>query len=230
MAIGLGRILGFHFLENFRYPYISRSLTEFWRRWHISLSTWFRDYVYIPLGGNRVPAARWAANILIVFAVSGLWHGANWTYLIWGMSHGGALILEVMAVWLWRRWFPVPRMPPVVARFLGWVWAFGGVTLGWIFFRSASLDQALEVVHRLTSIGGGVAMTLPPPFSRFELAVAALALVWMLIIEVPQQGQVDRTLRVRPRWLARLAVWGTLLLVLNFGIFSHPEQFVYFQF
>ena len=94
MAIGLGRVFGFHFLENFDYPYISGSVTEFWRRWHISLGTWFRDYVYIPLGGNRVPKWRWVLNILIVWALTGFWHGAEWNFIIWGLYYGIILLIE----------------------------------------------------------------------------------------------------------------------------------------
>ena len=94
MAIGLGRMFGFHFPENFNYPYISKSITEFWRRWHISLSTWFKDYVYIPLGGNRVSRYKQIRNILIVWLLTGIWHGANWTFLIWGLLFGIILIIE----------------------------------------------------------------------------------------------------------------------------------------
>ena len=94
MAIGLGRMLGFEFLENFNYPYISKSVTEFWRRWHISLSTWFRDYVYIPLGGNRKGLRRQLLNIVIVWALTGMWHGANWTFLVWGLYYALFLVLE----------------------------------------------------------------------------------------------------------------------------------------
>ena len=96
MAIGLGEIFGFHFNENFRYPYISASIQEFWRRWHISLSTWFRDYVYIPLGGNRKGKMRMYLNSLIVFALTGIWHGAEWQFLVWGMYHGLFLTIEKM--------------------------------------------------------------------------------------------------------------------------------------
>lgn len=98
MAIGLGRIFGFHFPENFNYPYISKSITEFWRRWHISLSTWFKDYVYIPLGGNRDGKYKQIRNILIVWLLTGIWHGANWTFLIWGLLFGVILIIEKL--WL----------------------------------------------------------------------------------------------------------------------------------
>ncbi len=97
MAIGLGEMFGFHFLENFNYPYIAKSVTEFWKRWHISLSTWFRDYVYIPLGGNRVKKSRWILNLFIVWLLTGIWHGANWTFVLWGLIYFVVLLLEKLA-------------------------------------------------------------------------------------------------------------------------------------
>ena len=98
MAIGLGHMFGFNFLENFNYPYISRSITEFWRRWHISLSTWFRDYVYIPLGGNRVSKSKFLRNIFVVWFLTGLWHGAAWNFILWGLYYGFILVLEKMFI------------------------------------------------------------------------------------------------------------------------------------
>ena len=94
MAIGLGRIFGFHFPENFNYPYLSKSVTEFWRRWHISLGSWFRDYVYIPLGGNRVSKAKWVRNIVLVWMLTGLWHGAAWNFVLWGLLFAALLLME----------------------------------------------------------------------------------------------------------------------------------------
>ncbi len=108
MAIGLGRIFGFHFMENFRYPYLSTSVTEFWRRWHISLGSWFRDYIYIPMGGNRVKKYRWVLNILVVWMLTGLWHGAAWTYVIWGLMFAALLLLE--------KWVPALQKLPKVLR------------------------------------------------------------------------------------------------------------------
>ena len=108
MAIGLGRIFGFHFLENFNYPYISRSITEFWRRWHMSLGTWFRDYVYIPLGGNRVSRLRWVFNLSVVWMLTGFWHGAGWTFILWGVWFGIWLILEKLLLGKWLAKIPAP--------------------------------------------------------------------------------------------------------------------------
>lgn len=139
MAIGLGLLLGFHFPLNFNYPYIATSMTEFWRRWHISLSTWFRDYLYIPLGGNRGGSAKTYRNLFIVFCATGIWHGANWTFLIWGLWHGLFLILER------RHGHALDRVP----RLLRHAYVLLAVVTGWIFFRCESLPQALAYLQVL---------------------------------------------------------------------------------
>ena len=132
MAIGLAKMFGFEFQENFQHPYIAQSLTEFWKRWHISLSSWFRDYVYIPLGGNRGSSVRTVFNLLVVFVLCGLWHGANWTYLAWGLLHGGVLILERFRLGriIEKTWLP-----------LRFVYTQMVLMLSWVFFRSESLSQ-----------------------------------------------------------------------------------------
>ncbi len=134
MAIGLGRMFGFQFLENFDFPYVARSVTEFWRRWHISLSTWMRDYLYIPLGGNRGSLLRVYANLWIVFAISGFWHGASWNFVAWGLFHGLLLSLERAVRWRFGRW-PVPAV-------IGVPWTYLLVLLGWVLFRAADLSDA----------------------------------------------------------------------------------------
>ncbi|GBF48793.1 hypothetical protein LPTSP4_02930 [Leptospira ryugenii] len=135
MAIGLGRMFGFHFQENFRYPYSALSMKEFWRRWHISLSTWFRDYLYIPLGGNRGNIVSTGFNLLLVFTLCGLWHGANWTFLIWGLWHGLFLVLE-------RSTFGelITRAPFFIQK----VYTMFVIVVGWIFFRAESLRLAMD--------------------------------------------------------------------------------------
>ncbi|MDH3688492.1 MAG: MBOAT family protein [Gammaproteobacteria bacterium] len=143
MAIGLGRMFGFRFPENFNHPYISTSVREFWRRWHITLSTWFRDYVYIPLGGNRAGGLRVYGNLLIVFLLVGLWHGASWSFVIWGLYHGSFLVLE-------RLGFGkiLERLPAVLCH----LYLLLVVTVGWVFFRSEDLGYALDYL----SIMGGI--------------------------------------------------------------------------
>ncbi|SHI78206.1 alginate O-acetyltransferase complex protein AlgI [Butyrivibrio fibrisolvens DSM 3071] len=139
MAIGLGRMFGFEFLENFNYPYISASIKEFWRRWHISLSSWFRDYLYIPLGGNRKGINRTYLNLIIVFAVTGLWHGASWTFVIWGLYHGFFLIIERMG------------FGKILdkSRIVGTIYSLFVVIIGWVFFRADDLHFALAFIKRM---------------------------------------------------------------------------------
>ena len=135
MAIGLARLMGFHFLENFNYPYISQSIKEFWRRWHISLSTWFRDYLYIPLGGSRGAPWRTYLNLWIIFLVCGLWHGANWTFLIWGAYHGGFLVIERLGL---------ESILARVPRFFRHTYAVVTIMCGWVFFRAETLQEAIQ--------------------------------------------------------------------------------------
>lgn len=132
MAIGLGRVFGFHFPENFNNPYVADSIADFWRRWHISLSSWFRDYVYIPLGGSRVSKRRTALNLLFVFFLTGIWHGANWTFLTWGVWYG---ILLVVEKFLFR-----DRLPKWLMR----IWTLSAIINGWVLFRSDSLSSAMD--------------------------------------------------------------------------------------
>ena len=145
MAIGLGRMLGFRFLENFNYPYISKSIREFWRRWHISLSTWFRDYLYIPLGGSRKGTLRTYINLLIVFCLCGLWHGASWTFLVWGIFHGSFLALERS---------PAGRLLDRLPAVLGHVYTLFVVMAGWVFFRTESMAEALSYFQALAGQSG----------------------------------------------------------------------------
>jgi alginate O-acetyltransferase complex protein AlgI len=146
MAIGLGKMFGFDFLENFRYPYISQSITEFWRRWHISLSSWFRDYLYIPLGGSRVAAWKTYRNLLVVFLLCGLWHGPSWAFIFWGGFHGVFLILERLGLGEW-----ITRLPRVARHF----YVIFIVMIGWVFFRCSELDQAIKYLAQLFSFSDG---------------------------------------------------------------------------
>jgi alginate O-acetyltransferase complex protein AlgI len=146
MAIGLGRMLGFRFLENFNYPYISQSIKEFWRRWHISLSSWFRDYLYIPLGGNRNGTLHTFFNLLLVFSLCGLWHGASWTFLAWGLFHGSFLVIERSFLG------KILAGMPVVARH---VYTLLVVMAGWVFFRTESLSGALSFFKVLGGFSHG---------------------------------------------------------------------------
>lgn len=143
MAIGLGRIFGFHFIENFNYPYLSGSVTEFWRRWHMSLGSWFRDYIYIPMGGNRVSRGRWVFNILTVWMLTGLWHGAAWNFVLWGLLFGVLLMVE--------KWVPAIRKLPAVLRH-GYVLLI--VCLSFVLFNADSLSQALSDMGGMFGFAG----------------------------------------------------------------------------
>ena len=143
MAIGLGRIFGFHIIENFNYPYLSKSVTEFWRRWHMSLGSWFRDYVYIPMGGNRVSKARWVFNIFTVWMLTGLWHGASWNFVLWGLMFAALLLLEKLI-------FPVGKLPVIAQR----IYVLFVVMVSFVLFNAASLSQAAGDLGGLFGAGG----------------------------------------------------------------------------
>ena len=143
MAIGLGRVFGFRFIENFNYPYMSKSIAEFWRRWHMSLGSWFRDYVYIPLGGNRVGKGRWVFNILVVWMLTGLWHGAAWNFVLWGLLYAVFLLLE--------KWVPaLQKMPDILRR----IYVLLVVVIGFVLFNARDLSQALSDIGGMFGFGG----------------------------------------------------------------------------
>ena len=134
MAIGLGRIFGFHFPENFNYPYISKSITEFWRRWHMTLGSWFRDYVYIPLGGNRVSKLKWIRNIFVVWFLTGFWHGAGWNFIVWGLMFGILLLIEKLFLSK-----VLDKIPKIFSR----IYVIFFILLSWVIFDATSLTEAL---------------------------------------------------------------------------------------
>ncbi len=140
MAIGLGKMFGFHFLENFNYPYIAKSITDFWRRWHISLSSWFRDYIYIPLGGNRVSKLKWIRNICVVWLLTGLWHGASWNFVLWGAYF--AIILLIEKIFLLKF---IEKSPKIIQ----WLYAIFLIMLGWVIFRCESMELMKNVLSKM---------------------------------------------------------------------------------
>lgn len=223
MAIGLGWIFGFHFEENFRYPYAADSVQAFWRRWHISLSTWFRDYLYIPLGGNRKGKLRTYLNKLIVFFCTGLWHGASWTYVVWGLWHGAFLVAE-------DRLRPAGRHSRP-ARWLGHLYTMLVVVTGFVFFRAATLGQAADI---LRSMFTGFAVTAE---SSAALASAASPLcLWVLAAGcagcLPWLDRVKQWAAKHPvleaaSYPAALALFGLDLIHLSAASFV---PFIYFQF
>lgn len=217
MAVGLGLFFGFTFPTNFRDPYVSKSIGEFWRRWHMSLSSWFRDYVYIPLGGNRGGTARTVANLLVVFFATGIWHGAAWNFVIWGLWHGAFLTLE--------RFFGRPRHA-VLAR----AYTLLVVLIGWVFFRSETLGGSLDYVgHMFGSAGDGLTSLQFYSYIQNEvILIFGLGLFFSL---------TPRSLRYRiwGRWnrIGRLStLWFTMMLVvcLIYVANSTYSPFLYFRF
>ncbi len=162
MAIGLGKIFGFNFLENFNYPYMSTSVRDFWRRWHISLSSWFKEYVYIPLGGNRKGKIRTYINLFVVFLLTGLWHGANYTFLLWGIFYGVFLVIE--------RLFLGKLLDKNKFKFINWLYTMFVVVLLWVFFRAENIDYAFKFIAKMFS------------FSKNNVSIAYSINLWQWIM------------------------------------------------
>ena len=210
MARGLAKVMGFNLILNFRNPYLATGIGDFWTRWHISLSSWFKDYVYIPLGGNR--RGKWLTyrNLLITFAVSGIWHGASWTFLIWGLLHGvGVMVTRELE----RSVFYRERVPKLAKQ----AWVFGFVCFAWIFFRAASLDDSLLIVRRI--------FTAPwhdPQAPLLLLLMVALVWLYAFIYESPWREFLKR---------APLRIATAVCMILYLGVFaSGGGSFIYFQF
>ena len=221
MAIGLGRIFGFHFPENFQYPYISRSITEFWRRWHISLGTWFRDYVYIPLGGNRVPRARWVLNLAVVWALTGLWHGAAWNFVAWGLLFAVLLLAEKLWLGEWLHRHPA----------LGHFYVLAAVLASFVLFDADSVAGALGVLAGMAGLAG---LPAADALSLYCLRSYAVLLLLAAVGSTPCPQKLWQRLAGRAPWLC--AVLGpvglAVLLVLDtaFLVDGSFNPFLYFRF
>ena len=237
MAIGLGKMFGFEFLENFNYPYISKSVTEFWRRWHISLSTWFRDYLYFPLGGSRKGKARTYINVLIVFALSGLWHGAAMKYVLWGLLFGVFQVIGGLLKPAKQRLCAALHIPWDA----GWlqiirvIITFGLSTFAWIFFRADSALQACAIIKRIvTAAGACFPLNLTHlGLTERALNVLAVSLIGLVLTDIIGDRFPLREKLLETVWL-RYAVWVILLAVTAvcgaYGTGFNPQEFVYFQF
>lgn len=235
MAIGLGRMFGFRLPENFRYPYISRSMREFWRRWHISLSTWLRDYLYIPLGGSRKGTPRTLTNLLIVFVLCGLWHGASWTFVVWGLWHGIFLVLERLVPFQQRT---------ILQQGLGWLYTTIVVLIGWVIFRSPSLATAWEVLQIMAGWSGEKNVVFFPLFTGDTLLMTELmfgiflALPVYAYLRLAAEKLIQRlrpvvgtAVSVNTISMGRLVLFSALLYFVVISIAAqayHP--FLYFQF
>ncbi len=218
MAIGLGRMLGFEFLENFNYPYISKSVTEFWRRWHISLGTWFRDYVYIPLGGNRKGPWRQIFNLLVVWALTGFWHGANWTFLCWGLYYAVFLIIEKL--FLLRRLEKAPVLATVYTLLVA--------VCGWVLFDLPSLGAAAVYYRSMFGFAGGGAWNAG---DLFYLREYALVIVVCILACLPTGARLYAKLSVKVQaWLTPVMIAAVLLLSTAYLVNATYNPFLYFRF
>ncbi len=236
MALGAAEVMGFRLMKNFDRPYFSKSIAEFWKRWHISLSTWFRDYVYIPLGGNRVANWRWQFNLLVTFLLSGLWHGANWTYIIWGGLNGLYLISENLTANLRHailvktginkssQWFKIVSL----------FYTFSLICISWVFFRAQTVNDAMYIItHFFSDLSSSASVVFSSNMGtdKYNLVVAGFALTALFGIEFLQRGRsVRQLLQMQPAFVRMLVYYVLLLGIVCFGVFDNDRQFIYFQF
>ena len=223
MAIGLGRMFGFHFLENFNYPYISKSVTEFWRRWHISLGTWFRDYVYIPLGGSRVEKPRLILNLFTVWLLTGIWHGANWTFIVWGLLYFVILTIEKLTGL-------DKKQPGKAASVIRWGYTILIVMIGWVIFRANNLSDAILYIGTMFGLAGN---GLADSAFWAELENLKVFLLCAFVFSTPAVGFFKK------RFKLESGMWKILyniILILLFAfsianvVSSGHNPFIYFNF
>lgn len=241
IAIGAARVMGYSLMLNFSIPYFSISVSEFWRRWHISLSTWFRDYVYIPLGGNRVSKSRLYFNLMVTFIVSGFWHGANWTFIVWGAIHGLFLVIEVIV-----KKYSFKNTPKGIEynisksrQYFGVLYTLVIVLIGWIFFRANSVGAAAFIFNKIgTSI---LSFTLPSisalrselyaaDMGLAQLGLAALFITFLMFAELYNNKEgISKKLATFASPIRYTAYASFVAVILLFGEFNN-SQFIYFQF
>ena len=218
MAIGLGRMLGFEFLENFNYPYISKSITEFWRRWHMSLGTWFRDYVYIPLGGNRCSPFRQYINLLIVWALTGLWHGANWTFLLWGLFYAAFIIIEKAFLLKYLEKIPV----------IGHIYTLLLVILAWVLFQIDSLSACAVYYKAMFGLGGA---GLFNQTDIYYLSSFAFMFIIAILSATPLGTKIFYKLPKSPRaFVAPALIVIVLVISTAYLVDATYNPFLYFRF
>ncbi len=225
IAIGSARLLGVDLMTNFRSPYFARDVQDFWRRWHISLSTWLRDYLYIPLGGNRIGILRSYANLLITMLLGGLWHGASWNFVVWGALHGGALAMLKATDPIRARFRARLRIPSPVLLATQRLLTFHFVCLTWIFFRASTLSDALQIVS-------SIVLRWETPFiEALPLAHAAIGIVVLLCVELALAygDRLPERLRLPTVTLRWLAYYGMFFAIVLLGA-EGGRQFIYFQF
>jgi alginate O-acetyltransferase complex protein AlgI len=215
IAIGTSKLFGFNLMTNFNRPYFATSVSDFWKRWHISLSTWFRDYLYIPLGGNRVTYPRWVCNIFITFIISGLWHGANWTFVIWGALNGFYLIIEAILIKNSKK--------NIINVFLTFVL----ICFSWIFFRANNLDDAFFILKSIISNPGK--LYIPNDADIVAPIYAAIAISILLTTEIKKE-YFNKIFSLGENTIVKWIYYNSIIfIILYFGVFN-SSQFIYFQF
>ena len=228
IAIGAAKILGFRLMENFNTPYLAASIRDFWARWHISLSTWFRDYLYIPMGGNRKGEGRRRFNMLVTFLVSGLWHGADWSFVLWGGIHGAGQLIED----LFTRGYREPRHVSRIKKFFKWGFTFAFVNFAWIFFRAPDIAEAIGFLKCFVHNSGVNDLVLPVE-ERWILGIAILILLGFDRVRKYREQTPDTYLMSRKL----SAEWGIIIFLIvaifvfgEYGPAFDPKAFIYFQF
>ena len=213
IALGAARVMNITLMDNFKQPYLSATITAFWRKWHISLSSWFRDYVYIPLGGNRKSISRTHLNVFLVFLLSGLWHGANFTFVVWGALHG--LLVVIAAV-------TNPKLPKTrVYQLFSILFTFLTVTILWVFFRSPNINTALAYIKRIATCSQGMNYT---GVSRIEVLFSISLIILLLLRE-----KLLPSFEIKSKQLFYVYTFSVIIVSYLFGVFAE-NQFIYFQF
>jgi alginate O-acetyltransferase complex protein AlgI len=239
IAIGAAKVIGFKLMKNFNNPYNSRSVSEFWSKWHISLSTWFRDYLYIPLGGNRVTVPRWYMNLFIVFLISGLWHGANWTYIVWGALHGVYLIIGLITLKFRQQLIRKLNIAHLkrVFSILEILFTFFLVAFAWVFFRAKDMTTALALIknsthdlkitwHQLSQIS--ITDYLGQTKGDFLLSICSI-IILQCLLNLQSKKSLLTWINNQSTTL-RWSIYSTAVFVIIFFVQSSSGQFIYFQF
>lgn len=231
IAIGVSKLFGFNLMKNFAFPYFSRDIAEFWRRWHISLSSWFRDYVYIPLGGSRGGKFISIRNTIIIFLLSGFWHGANWTFIIWGLIHA-LYFLPLLLTSKNRKYVEIvakENFLPSVGEAFQIFLTFLLIVFSWVFFRARSLGHASTIMHEIFS----KSLFLVPDFNgrRNALNIVLIVIVFVIVEWFGREGEfaIDSFYK-KSKWIKRILVLAVSGSIFWFGYFGHEIEFIYFQF
>jgi alginate O-acetyltransferase complex protein AlgI len=226
IALGSARVMGFDLMKNFDRPYIAKSISEFWRRWHISLSTWFRDYLYIPLGGNRAGNFRKYFNLFIVFMASGIWHGSSWNFAIWGALHGVYLIFGQLTEKLQNKILG----NGIFGKSLHWFITICLVLFAWIFFRSVNFQDTKYIISHLFSSSSHSLAELVELITIKQLLILSLAILVLEIVQnIESKRNMGAWIESKPKWLEWTAYYFLLFMVIIFGYYEEV-QFIYFQF